>query len=314
MIIEDLISRTDLPMLTPANISDWATIASESVEQSGGFAWSPLGAAWSSYRDVILVHQGRRCILQGHTGYIAGLAFSTDGHGLASASHDTTVRLWDVRTCSHRSELASDPYMILAVAFSPDATRLASCGGERLPVRLWDVATGEETARFNAPGADSFQSVAFTPSGNQLVACDLTGQVVLWDLDSGDLHAVGHHDDMAMAVAVSLDGSLMASASQDGRVKLWQIPGLSLQNTFETGEALFSVAFHPNNELVIAGDMVGRLHVWNLSTLERHRIIQAHTDLVSSASFNRLGTLLASVSIDGSITLWGGTGTLQVES
>lgn len=305
MITPEFLFRENLPELKSANINEWTVVAGESVEQPGGFAWSPNGAAWSSYREVILVTRGNRHILSGHNDYIAGITFSSDGRLLASASHDTTIHVWNVPSCRKQAVLISDPYMIRGVSFNANGSFLASCGGERLPVRLWNVAVGREIRQFDAPGSDSFQSVVFTPRGDCLAACDLTGQVVLWDSDSGDVIAVGHHNDMTMAVSISQDGSKLASVSQDGYVKLWNIPSLTLRSEFMVDEGVFSVVFHPKENMLIAGDMIGRLHVWDLETNCLLRSISVHTDLISSVAVHPSGTLLASVSLDGSLKILG---------
>ncbi|PKO04433.1 MAG: hypothetical protein CVU41_16855 [Chloroflexi bacterium HGW-Chloroflexi-3] len=305
MITQDVLSCKNTPKLNSANVNEWTVVAGESVEQPGGFAWSFDGAAWSAYRDVILIAHGRRHILSGHHDYIAGITFSSEGRRLASASHDTTIRVWDVLSCREQATLIADPYMSRGVSFNADGTYLASCGGDRLPVRLWNVIDGKEIRQFDAPETDSFQSVVFTPKGDCLAACDLTGQVVLWDSESGGVIAIGHHKDMTMAVAISPDGLTLASVSQDGCVKLWNVPSLTLQTEFKVDEGVFSVAFHPKENMLIAGDMIGRLHVWNLKTNRLIRTISVHTDLISSIALDPSGTLLASVSMDGSIKILG---------
>ena len=95
-----------------------------------------------------------RATLQGHTkedretsepAYgVESVAFSPDGKTLAAASHDMTVKVWDVATAK-RATLQGHTQAVYSVAFSPDSKTLASASGDKT-VRLWDVATGKERA------------------------------------------------------------------------------------------------------------------------------------------------------------------------
>jgi WD40 repeat protein len=73
---------------------------------------------------------------------VTAVAFSPDGHTLASGSERFVIKLWDVAT---GAELRSFPSsMVNSLAFSPDGNTLASGAQEVLAnVQLWDVATGK---------------------------------------------------------------------------------------------------------------------------------------------------------------------------
>jgi len=77
---------------------------------------------------------------QNFTGYSDGVwavAFSPDGHILASSSDEQIVRLWVIsRTLQRHTG------WIWSVAFSPDGQTLASASDDQT-IKLWDVSTGE---------------------------------------------------------------------------------------------------------------------------------------------------------------------------
>jgi hypothetical protein len=73
----------------------------------------------------------------GHTSSVNSLSFSRDGAHLASASSDSTVRLWNLTNTNAQSiVLPGHQSWVWSVGFTPDGDHLVS-GGEDRTVRIW---------------------------------------------------------------------------------------------------------------------------------------------------------------------------------
>ena len=80
-------------------------------------------------------------LLEGHSGWIFSVTFSSDGHTLASASSDCTIKLWDVSTGVCLLTLQEQNSWVLSLAFSPQGNTLVSGSGDGT-IKLWNPKTG----------------------------------------------------------------------------------------------------------------------------------------------------------------------------
>jgi WD40 repeat protein/tRNA A-37 threonylcarbamoyl transferase component Bud32 len=103
------------------------------------------------------------------------VAFSREGRWLAATSGGT--RLWSAESWKpHRFVGGSKP------AFSPDECTLAVETGSG-SIRLVDVATGQDLARFEDPEQIISESLTFSPDGTRLIATSSRAlSIHVWDL------------------------------------------------------------------------------------------------------------------------------------
>jgi WD40 repeat protein len=196
--------------------------------------YNPFGPASAHAYEVLLwdASSGRRLLqLSGERHAVYSLAISPDGRTLAAGSAGE-VTIWDLgawrpagaggaRLPPPRTKLTRIG-KFLHLAFSPDSRYLA-VGGEREPVRIWRVESGDEVHDLAHEG--ELRGLAFLPDGLHLATSSTVGEQLvasIWDLGRRRTH----HDIVvpvseASRVRFSPDGRLMATAGH--RVRIWEL-------------------------------------------------------------------------------------------
>ncbi len=218
--------------------------------------------------------------LFGHTNEIWSVAFSADGHRLASGSSDHTIRLWDVYSGECLQILTEHCHWVMSVAFSSQPDILASAGFDRM-IKFWHVQTGACLQTWQADQL-AICSIAFSPGGDLLASGSVDRSIGLWDVATGDcFQLLCGHTQFVWSVAFSPDGQILASGSFDRTVRLWDIHTGECLKVLEGHEnSVFAVAFVPGNsladqQLLASSGADATVRLWDIETGECVKILRS---------------------------------------
>jgi len=156
--------------------------------------WDPQGRFLASCSDDMtlkiwtMTKESPVHNLQAHNKEIYTIKWSPTGPGtmnpnatllLASASFDSTVRLWDVERGVCQNTLVKHSEPVYSVAFSPDG-RLLATGSFDKAIYIWDIARGEIIHSYRGTGG--IFEVCWNSRGTRVGASASDGTVCVLDL------------------------------------------------------------------------------------------------------------------------------------
>ncbi|MCH9680589.1 MAG: PQQ-binding-like beta-propeller repeat protein [Deltaproteobacteria bacterium] len=227
--------------------------------------------------DMVLLDEGRTIAVAG-------------GGGIARYAVETGEPLDPL--------LASDS-TITTMVIDPRATVVATLAGEG-PVRVLDVATGKELARFGE--GNDFADLAFVP-GTPWLAAALRDRVGLWNWRTGTRE---HQLPTSQAgeFGVAADGSWIAVVGYGNgwEVYVWSLLDGKKVATL-TVEGTGTIASSADGQLLLTneGDAVS---VWDVGRGQRIQRLAPTSDYARSIALSTDGTVVAAGGNDNAIGLW----------
>jgi RNA polymerase sigma factor (sigma-70 family) len=190
-------------------------------------------------------------------GTVSLVRYMPDGQQLITASTDSHIRIWDVRTGKEVRKFPSYPkasdfsYELgphAIVALSPDARTIA--GASNLGMKLWDVEKGSEKASIDFKREPFPRALVFSADGKSLFGAAVLGEgeggfflklrakggnkglrITQWDAASGkeirrferkasagwDVSGGTINDIPSLSIATSSDGKLLAAGAVESK-------------------------------------------------------------------------------------------------
>ncbi|KAJ8521315.1 hypothetical protein ONZ45_g1999 [Pleurotus djamor] len=198
---------------------------------------------------------------------IYSLAFSDDQQTLVTGHWDGLIKLWRRQGDQWNvfKRLKVGHYAVEHLAFSRSGLRLACHSGS-----VWDV---EDDTVIELEGSGNLYSVAFSPSGDQIVSGTRDGMVKIWSPNEGTIErTLEAHSEKINCFAFHDDGKVIATAGKDHRIRIWQFGNWEKIWEFDVGEEVRSLAFSPDGKRLVSGGDEGAVHLWDVDTGDNDNI------------------------------------------
>ncbi len=221
-------------------------------------------AIYSAGDDFTLRRWPGGAIVGQHKGKIVGLAASKTH--VATASWDGTIGLWPVD--------GSDPVLlgptgsgVNAVAFSPDGAHLYSAGVDGA-LRLWDVATGQETDRLVEHGF-GINELILNTQDNWIAYGAVDGVTRILDLSTREERDFTLDRRPILALALSPDRSLLAVGDGEGYIMVIDTTEWRIAQDFRATlrGPVWALAFSADGQNIHAGGIDDAMYSWPVSAL-----------------------------------------------
>lgn len=200
--------------------------------------------------------------LQGHDHIVSAVRFMPTGNLLISASRDTDIRVWDVKTGYCVKTISGHSGWVRDICLSYDGKFLFSTGHDNT-ARLWDISTiSNPELKQTMTGHDNFiECCAIAPPASYQFLAPLA----------------------KLGKQSSTNGAdFMATGSRDNSIKIWDAHGTCLMKLVGHDSWVQELVFHPGGKYLLSVSDDRTLRCWDLTQQGKCvKTITAHEGFVT---------------------------------
>lgn len=201
--------------------------------------------------------------IAGHASTVNQVSFTKDGKMVASASLDTSIRLWSLESILPQIWQPQNPVYGSKVSFSPDGRIIAAASRNDSTVRILSFHA-QKLLKVLRGHRNWVNSTSFSSDGQLLATGSDDQTVIIWHPQKGKIISVLRgHKEAVNHVTFSPNSQLIVSASDDQTVKLWRRDGKLITTLKGHTEAVNHVSFSSDGKLLASASADNMVKIWD---------------------------------------------------
>ncbi|KIJ63326.1 hypothetical protein HYDPIDRAFT_113306 [Hydnomerulius pinastri MD-312] len=209
----------------------------------------------------------------GHREAIRGLSFSSDDGRFATASDDSTIRIWAFEESRQERILTGHGWDVKCVEWHPTKGLLVSGSKDNL-IKFWDPRTGTVLSTLHQH-KNTIQALSWSPNGNMVASASRDQTVRVFDIRAmKEFRVLKGHKKEVCSVTWHPVHPILVSGGSEGAVLHWDLSGpepTALQPTTPPRATLsqahdsnvWSLAFHPLGHLLVTASNDHTTRFWS---------------------------------------------------
>lgn len=240
--------------------------------------------------------------------YINRLAWSPDGHLIATATGINRVTIWNWEKGALARSYPTSHQWVNDVSWSKTNWLAAAASGPQAgSVEIWKYLGDGPVVTLQRP--HGIRSASWSPDGTMLAFSGHTSVVEIWNPFAH--RRVGQYSYPALGllgmnrVRWSTTGTLLACATDDGTVHVWEALTGHLKTIYH-GHQLRTIDldWSPDGRYIASAGEDKTVRVWEALTGHTIQIYQGHTDAVEGVNWSLQGGAIASGGLDQTAHIW----------
>ncbi|KAF9049389.1 WD40 repeat-like protein [Hymenopellis radicata] len=204
---------------------------------------------------------------------IRGISFSPDDRRFATASDDSSVRIWSFQDSRVESVLTGHGWDVKCVEWHPTKGLLAS-GSKDNQIKFWDPRTGSALTTLHSH-KNTIQALEWSPNGNLIASASRDQTVRVFDIRAMKEYRIlkGHKKEVC-SVTWHPVHPILVSGGLEGAVLHWDLdaedvslsqPVISPRATLSQAHDsnVWSMAFHPLGHLLVTASNDHTTRFWS---------------------------------------------------